>query len=91
LGQKEWARPDGRGFEAIRCLAILIVRHLWDAVVVPAQEMRGGGTMDAEERLDLIAAAICATEALMQKNLPLTLKALARHYMPGGEGGAALD
>jgi hypothetical protein len=36
--------------------------------------------MDAEERLDMVAAGIIAAETLMQKDLPLTLKALARHY-----------
>jgi hypothetical protein len=95
-GQDDWARPDGPGPEAIRCLSILIVRHLWDEAVAPAlSAARGGGrpaargggkAAEAEERLDWVAAAICATEALMQKNLPLTLKALARHYTPGAAG-----
>jgi hypothetical protein len=85
--------------EAIRCLSILVVRHLWDESVAPllaAREdgrraARGGGGGKAakdEERLDWVAAAICTAESLMQKNLPLTLKALARHYAPGGGEGA---
>jgi hypothetical protein len=45
--------------------------------------------MDPEERLDLVAAGILAAESLMQKNLPLTLKALAGHYASAGAAAGA--
>jgi hypothetical protein len=88
-GRGAWAGQGGGDGEAVRCLAILLVRHLLDAVVVPARARRGERAMDAEERLDMVAAGIIAAEALMQKNMPLTLKALARHYASAaGAGGS---
>jgi hypothetical protein len=79
-GAGEWTRPGGRGHDALRCLSILIARHLWDEVVVPSERRRGRGAAGEEERLDWVTAAVLETEALMRRDLPLTLKALARHF-----------
>jgi hypothetical protein len=85
LGAGEWTRPGEAGSDALRCLSILIARHLWDEVVLPAERSMGREEPGEELRLDWVAAATCKTEALMRMDLPLTLKGLARHF--GGQGG----